>query len=149
MDPFAVTLTTGLACIDTDRTCIRLETHQNFISYSKTRALDFAKSTIKDRVSQVGQDPNQRDLEIESGVEILDVANDDSGDDADRDESEKNEETDVADSSGSGRGTCNRDCDFSHLSEQGTRQKCCSLESYKKQKNSCESIVTRSLYNHN
>ena len=68
LDPFAATLTTGLACIATDRTCVLLETDQKCISYSKTRDLDFAKSAIKDRVTHVGQDPNQSDLEIDTNV---------------------------------------------------------------------------------
>ena len=49
LDPLAGTLTTGLACMATDRRCVLLETDEKCVLYAKERASDFAKSRLAAR----------------------------------------------------------------------------------------------------
>ena len=49
LDPFGGTLTTGLACMATDRRCVLLEKDEKCVLHAKERASDFAKSRLAAR----------------------------------------------------------------------------------------------------
>ena len=72
LDPFAATLTTGLACIATRRNCVLLETDEKCIYYAKPRAVNFVKSRLTESGAdeEIHQEGNQHGVE-NGGAETI------------------------------------------------------------------------------